>query len=625
MPQGAGAFLCAVQTRRAGYELMTISDNTYDHTEELPVSENAILAALSIEDVRKRVTHIVNQMPSRLAGSENGARMAEYSCESLRSAGVDASVVSLPGLVSFPHGAECRVIEPAEIAIQANTLGHSVDTLQEGISGELVYVGPGALEHYEGKNVAGKVILTELSYSPARQEKQRIAALKGATAAIMMNWGYPDSTVLPFGSIKPAWGNPTLDNYRAEMPAIPCIGISRATGLKLRELCENNSTVKVWLRVHVENGWRQIQNTIGEISAAPCKDFIVVGGHQDSWYGPQATDNAAGSACIIELARVFAQHRQELRRGVIFGFWAGHETGTMIGSSAFVDRNWERLRRHQVAYMQIDQPGIIGTSIWDTHSNAELKRFHQAVEKRVLGDIPIEWHRAVKSGDASFLGLGVPMLYGAGRFTSEELKASAHASLGWWHHSIENTIDKLDWPWVNQHLRVYAAWLWELCTAPILPFEFVSAADQFERRLEELAPAGAAIELTRVVEQATDFKECASRLEQVANSWREQLAGSNIAHEGPAQLLNECFKRLSRILVPLQSTVRGVYGHDPYGLTAQTSMIPALFDVPKLRQFPEGSEVWWMLQTGLIRERNRVSDGLRDACVAIEETLRQLH
>lgn len=588
------------------------------------MSENAVLAALSIDNVKRHVEHIVNQIPSRLAGSENGRCMAEYSCESLRSVGADANMISFSGLVSFPHEAQCRVIEPAEIAIQANTLGHSINTLEEGLTGEVVYVGPGAFEHYQGKNVAGKIILTELSYSPARQEKQRIAALKGATGAMMMNWGYPDGTVLPFGSVKPVWGNPTLDNYRAEMPAIPCIGISRAAGLKLKELCEKNPSVRVWLRTHVENEWRQIQNTIGEISAPTGEDFVVVGGHQDSWYGPQATDNAAGNACIIELARVFAQQRRNLRRGVVFGFWMGHETGTMIGSSTFVDRNWERLRQHQIAYIQIDQPGIVGTRIWEVRSNAELKRFHQAVEKRVLGDIPSEWRRAVKSGDASFLGLGVPMLYGAGRFTPEELKASAHASLGWWHHSIENTIDKLDWPWLNQHLRVYASWLWELCTAPILPFEFVSVADQFEKRLKDLAPAGMTIELPRVVEQASEFKESASRLEQVANSWRERLAKPNMDDEPPAQLLNECFKRLSRILVPLQSTVRGVYGHDPYGLTAQTSMIPALFDVPKLGELAEGGEVRWMLQTALIRERNRVSDGLHDACAAIEETLRQL-
>jgi hypothetical protein len=588
------------------------------------MSETAILAALSVDNVKAHVEHICNEIPSRLAGSENGKRMAEYSCESLRAAGVDAEVNAFPGLVSFPHEAECRVIGPHEIAISANTLGHSLNTLEEGFTGEVVYVGPGGFEHYQGKNAAGKIILTELSYHPARQEKQRIAALQGAAGAIMMNWGHADSTALPFGSIKPVWGNPTADNYRAEMPAIPCIGISRAAGLQLKELCEKASPVRVWFRTHVENEWRQIQNTIGEISAPAGKDFVLVGGHQDSWYGPQATDNAAGSACLIELARVFRQQRDKLRRGIAFGFWAGHETGTMIGSSTFADRNWERLRRHLIAYVQIDQPAIVGTTMWEARSNGELKRFHQGIEKRELGDMPTEWRRAIKSGDASFMGLGVPMIYGNGRFTDEELKASAHATLGWWHHSVENTVDKLDWPWMQKHLRVYASWLWELCTAPILPCEFISVAEQLGKRLNDLAGAGLAIDLGRVAEQSTELREAAVRLEAVADSWRKRLAESPAGDGAPADVLNECFKRLSRILVPLQSTARGVYGHDPYGLTAQTTMIPSLFDVPKLEQLGADGEARWMLETSLIRARNRVSDGLHDARVTIEETLRTL-
>ena len=44
---------------------------------------------------------IATQIPPRLAGSENGPRMAEYSAQALRDAGVDARVEELPALVSF--------------------------------------------------------------------------------------------------------------------------------------------------------------------------------------------------------------------------------------------------------------------------------------------------------------------------------------------------------------------------------------------------------------------------------------------------------------------------------------------------------------------------------------------
>ena len=49
-----------------------------------------------------------------------------------------------------------------------------------------------------------------------------------------------------------------------------------------------------------------------------------------------------------------------------------------------------------------------------------------------------------------------------------------------------------------------------------------------------------------------------------------------------------------------------------------------LFDVAKLEELPASGEARWMLETSLIRARNRVSDGLQDARVTIEETLRTL-
>ena len=64
----------------------------------------------------------------------NARRMAEYSLAQLRAAGATAQMHELPGLVSFPEKGELRVLSPREIVIEANTLGHSVPTLPDGIS-----------------------------------------------------------------------------------------------------------------------------------------------------------------------------------------------------------------------------------------------------------------------------------------------------------------------------------------------------------------------------------------------------------------------------------------------------------------------------------------------------------
>ncbi|MFC7555980.1 M28 family peptidase [Pseudoroseomonas wenyumeiae] len=468
----------------------------------------------------------MREIPHRAAGSLNGRRMAEYSRDAMRDAGVkDTLLHELPALVSFPEHAEFSVRAPVELSIQANTLGHSVLTLPEGVSGELIYVGSGAFEDYEALDVRGKIILTELSYSPARHEKQRIAGLKGAIGAVMMNWGHPENEAVPFGSVKPVWGNPTPDNYQDEMPQIPCIGISRAAGLRLKDMSQAD-TVRVWFRTHVENGWRPIQITVGRVTASEspeAEDFILVGGHQDSWPGEAATDNAAGNACMIELARVFNMHRDKLRRGLAFGFWTAHETGTMAGSAWFVDRNWDVLREHAVAYLQIDQPACTGTTQWCASSNVELKAFHQRIEQDLLEGREISWKRVAKNGDASFFGVGIPTFHAEGAFTPQELQQTALATLGWWHHSVENTLDKLDWVWMQVHLRIYAAYLWELCTAPVLPFTYRPVADQILARLQELTTEGQVVGLETALAKAHAFADAAERLDAAAERHRAQF------------------------------------------------------------------------------------------------------
>jgi len=589
------------------------------------MSKQQVVAEVSAKNVRAHAERIVKDIPHRAAGSENGRRMAEYSRDAMLAAGVSDTVMhELPAIVSFPEHAEFRALSPTQIAIQANTLGHSLETMPEGLSGELIYVGAGAIADFEGRDVRGKIILTELSYSPARHEKQRIAGLRGAIGAVMMNWGPPDNEAVPFGSVKPVWGNPTPENFKDEMPTIPCIGIARVAGLKLKEMCAAGP-VRVWFRTHVENGWRPVQITVAELPAPDSPergDFIMVGGHQDSWPGEAATDNAAGNSCMIELARVFKKHEKKLRRGLLFGFWTGHETGTMAGSAWFADKYWDKLRDHACAYLQIDQPSCLGTTIWHTTSNVELKKFHQREEKQILPKHQISWKRVAKSGDASFIGVGVPMMQGEGAFTEAELKATALATRGWWHHSIECTMDKVDWDWMQPHMRVYAAWLWELCTAPVLPFNYVPVAEQVIARLQELEKAGASVALDGVLATARALAAAAQKFDAAADAVRAGFEAGK-GSEQKALLLNRAMKRISRLVVPLMSSAVGKYGHDVYGYTPQTTMIPALYDIARLSQMPEGEERW-MLQTKVVRDRNRVADTLSDAIGIIDDALARL-
>jgi carboxypeptidase Q len=76
---------------------------------------------------------------------------------------------------------------------------------------------------------------------------------------------------------------------------------------------------------------------VGEIRGTDKVDEIVlIGAHFDSWHGATgATDNAAGSAAMMEVLRIFKTAGLRPRRTVRIGLWGAEENG-LIGSQAYV-------------------------------------------------------------------------------------------------------------------------------------------------------------------------------------------------------------------------------------------------------------------------------------------------
>jgi carboxypeptidase Q len=67
---------------------------------------------------------------------------------------------------------------------------------------------------------------------------------------------------------------------------------------------------------------------------------VLIGGHIDSWHAATgATDNAAGSAMMMEAARILAALGVQPRRTIRVGLWGGEEQG-LLGSLAYVKQHF---------------------------------------------------------------------------------------------------------------------------------------------------------------------------------------------------------------------------------------------------------------------------------------------
>ena len=99
--------------------------------------------------------------------------------------------------------------------------------------------------------------------------------------------------------------------------------------------------IAVTLQMDIDNAFYDADltsfNIVGEIPGADKADEVVmIGAHFDSWQaGTGATDNAAGSAVMLEAMRILKTTGVRLRRTVRIGLWTGEEEG-LLGSRAYV-------------------------------------------------------------------------------------------------------------------------------------------------------------------------------------------------------------------------------------------------------------------------------------------------
>jgi carboxypeptidase Q len=125
--------------------------------------------------------------------------------------------------------------------------------------------------------------------------------------------------------------------------------------------------IPITLRIDVANKFYDDNpdsfNILAEIPGTDKPDEVVMlGAHFDSWAsGAGATDNAAGSAVMMEAMRILKASNAKMRRTVRLALWTGEEEG-LLGSRAYIlqhfaDRNSMELKPDHTklsAYFNVD-------------------------------------------------------------------------------------------------------------------------------------------------------------------------------------------------------------------------------------------------------------------------------
>ena len=447
----------------------------------LSKEEKELLGSLSTKEPWEHMKWMIENVPNRMTGTPECTKHAEYLQKVLEGYGLKTIMYKHDSFESYPGDCKLKIVYPEEKEIRCRTLSHIPPMPKEGLEGELVYVGSGGEKEQEGKDVKGKITLVELSYSPPCNEKVRVAELHGSIGQIQMNWGLPEHDVITASVARSVWGTPTPETMKM-MPKIPAVMITKKDGEYLKSLLQKGP-VRVWMWAETDNRWVTAELLCTQIdgSIEPNK-FVLLGGHMDAW--PSGiTCNATGNTTILELAKAFAKLKGKLRRSLRVCFWEGHEN-YMSGSTWYVDNFWDDLRENCVLYFNCDSPGMIEATHYMSRSTEEAEAFHRKVILDLFGEEqPYYVQRAPKIGEQSFFGIGIPSLLGRMLQSPELQRKWGNATLGWWYHSLSDTLDKCDEGVYKKTLQGYVISLYRLLTLPVLPFEFVSTADTLMGRL----------------------------------------------------------------------------------------------------------------------------------------------
>lgn len=203
-------------------------------------------------------------------------------------------------------------------------------------------------------------------------------------------------------------------------------------------------------------------NVVAEIPGTDLKDeWVMLGAHLDSWQGATgATDNAAGSAVMLEAIRILKTTGVPLRRSVRIALWSGEEQG-LLGSSNYVknhfgDRTTNVMKPDQQkisAYFNLDNGSGKIRGIYTQGNTAVVPIFTEWLQP--FNDLEASTVTVSNTGGTdhlSFDRIGIPGF----QFIQDELEYNTRT-----HHTNMDSYDHLSEPDLMQAAAIVAAFVYD--------------------------------------------------------------------------------------------------------------------------------------------------------------------
>lgn len=540
----------------------------------------------------------------RLSGTPEEREAVAYVIERLKAFGIPHLVHEPVCFISLPLAAELRVTGPAGWAIGAKTPAMSFSTGDTPVIGDVVYVPSAQARKISeifgtgfaaGLDLQGKVLLTEGLPMPGKVAAARKA---GAVGAIFIAPG----DRIHEGICTDIWGAPDLDSYQRQ-PDLPVLAVNKPDGMALARACMTGR-VTVELKTWLDTGWRPIPIIEAEISGTEHpEEFVLFHGHLDSWH-VGIGDNATGNAALLETARVFWEHRAELKRSLKVIWWSGHSHGRYAGSTWYADQFGLELAERCVLHVNCDSPGCR----WATdYSGAMFMAETAGLGRGAIRDVTGQeaaGQRPLRAGDCSFNNIGVSTCFMQLSWMPEALLKEKE------YYSVGGNGGNIEWHAEDDGLHLYDPEVM-VRDVQVLSLALLRALNGVVHPLDYRATVAEILAaLDRYEADAGGRCDCGSARAEA----QELLVDLDTFYADLGQAdprsANAALRAVGRLLVPLFYTRDGAFRHD------HAVEVPPLADLVSalgLARIEPGSHLDYVTRTHLKRGLNRVTGTLRQA------------
>ncbi len=411
--------------------------------------------ALHDDTAYKVTASLTTEVGARLPGSVADRRAVEWAVAKFKELGYD-KVYTEP--VTYPlwvrRSEHAAIVAPFPQPLTLTALGYSPGTPKGGLSAEVVrFDSLDALKAADPASVKGRIVYVDYRMqrakdghgygmgSAVRVAGPVLAAEKGATGYLLRSAGTDVHERAPHTGVA---------GFRDSTKAIPAAALANPDADQLTRVLAYGKpvTLKLDLDCGVVGEYTGA-NVIGEITGRKHPDQVVaIGGHLDSWdLGTGAIDDGAGVAIAMAAGKLIRELPQRPDRTIRVIAFANEEMG-LWGGRAYADKHAK-----EVAKFQLGTESDFGAGpIWRMSASVKpAARDAIAQIARVLEPVGVAYDTERPGGGGSDLSQMHAKGMAALSLTQDGTRYFD------WHHTPNDTLDKIDPKELAQNVAVYAA------------------------------------------------------------------------------------------------------------------------------------------------------------------------